>query len=306
LTTKDFFWASDQRLRPIWRFVLSVVVVVMALGLVSPVPRSSSTLGGSRTVLLMALLLALLVGGFAALLYCFDRERGRLLRAMGLPFSGDALRDAGLGVVFGMTMVSTCVGAVAAMGSAHFQVGSVRAGPVAAVAVATLVAAMNEEVIFRGYPFQRLVEAIGAPLAVTVLAALFGAGHLRNPNATIWGALNTVGFGVFTALAYLRTRSLWLPWGMHFSWNLGLGLGYGLTVSGINLFSVVVHGSLTGPLWLTGGSYGIEGSATATVALLVATVILLALVKQRPRPQITAGENPPPDDPDQVPLGRIQ
>ena len=293
MTPRDIFFAPDRRLRSSWRFVLSLAVVVIASSLVSPFSRSSSTLPASRTVILLALLLALLVAGFAVLLYCFDRVRGGLLRAMGFPLDRNALRDAGAGVVFGLTMVSACVGAIAVVGSVHFQTSPLQLGPVGAVVAGTLVAAMNEEVVFRGYPFQRLVEAIGAPGAVTVLAVVFGAGHLRNPNATIWGALNTVGFGVVTALAYLRTRSLWLPWGIHFSWNLGLGLGYGLTVSGLNVFSVVVHGTVTGPEWLTGGKYGIEASATAILVLLAVTAVLLLLVKQRPAPQVIVASAQP-------------
>jgi len=264
---------------------------------------------GASTVLLLCFLLALLVAGFAILLHYLDRERSSLLSAMGLPLDRSGLRDSGLGVVFGLAMVSGCVGAVAMLGRFRLQAGPAHAGPIAAVVAMGLVAAMNEEMVFRGYPFQRLVETIGAPGAVIFLACIFGAGHLYNPNATVWGALNTVGFGVFMALAYLRTRALWLPWGVHFAWNLGLGLGYGLTVSGLSQFSVVVHGTIAGPRWLTGGDYGIEASATATVMLVVASVVLLTLVKPRPAPQTIVGEDKPPaitPGPDQISLGGIQ
>jgi len=305
------FLAPDQRLRAGWRFLVSIAMVIGASGLVRLVRGSSPAMQyfGGRTILLMTLLLALLVAGFAVLLHYLDRVRSGLLPAMGLPLDRSAFKDTGLGVVFGLTMVSACVGVIAVLGRVRLQAGPVHAGPVAAVLGMGLVAAMNEEMVFRGYPFQRLVEAIGAPGAVILLAGLFGALHLQNPNATVWGALNTVGFGVFTALAYLRTRALWLPWGMHFAWNLGLGLGYGLTVSGISQFSVVVHGTIVGPRWLTGGDYGIEASATATMGLLVATVVLLVLVKPRPAPQVIVGGEEPPrvtPDPDQISLGGIE
>jgi uncharacterized protein len=305
------FFAPDHRLRAGWRFLVSIAVVMCASGLVRLVRGASPDMQhfGGRTTLLMTLLLALLVAGFAALLHYLDRVRGGLLRAMGLPLDRSAWKDTAAGVVFGLTMVSACVGVIAVLGRVRLQAGPAHAGPIAVVLGTALVAAINEEMVFRGYPFHRLVEAIGAPGAVILLAGLFGAGHLQNPNATVWGALNTVGFGVFTALAYLRTRALWLPWGMHFAWNLGLGLGYGLTVSGLSQFSVVVQGTIAGPRWLTGGDYGIEASATATMGLLVASVILLALVKQRPAPEIVVGGDEPPPiipGPDQIPLGGIQ
>lgn len=292
----QIFLAPDHRLRAGWRFLVSIAVVLGASSLVRLVRGSSPDMShfGVRASLLLALLLALLVAGFAVLLYYLDRVRGGLLPAMGLPLDRSALKDTGMGVLFGLAMVSACVGAIAVIGSVRLEASPVHAGPIAAVLGTGLMAAMNEEMVFRGYPFQRLVEAIGAPGAVILLAGLFGAGHLQNPNASVWGALNTVGFGVFTALAYLRTRALWLPWGMHFAWNLGLGLGYGLTVSGLSQFSVVVHGTIAGPQWLTGGNYGIEASATATIGLLVASVVLLLVVKPRPAPGIAVMGMPPP------------
>ncbi|MFZ3212149.1 MAG: CPBP family intramembrane glutamic endopeptidase [Terriglobales bacterium] len=305
------FFAPDHRLRAGWRFLVSIGVVLVAASLMRLIRRFSPDMHhfGGSTILLLTLLLALLIAGFAVLLHYLDRVRSGLLPAMGLPLDRSALKDTGVGVVFGVTMVSACVGVIAVLGRVRLQAGPVHTGPIAVVLGTALVAAMNEEVVFRGYPFQRLVEAIGAPGAVILLAGLFGAGHLQNPSATIWGALNTVGFGVFMALGYLRTRALWLPWGVHFAWNLGLGLGYGLTVSGLSQFSVVVHGTMVGPRWLTGGDYGIEASATATVGLLVATAALLLFVKPRPAPEIIVGGDEPPritPGPDQISLGGIQ
>ena len=289
MSVTSIFIAPDQRLRSIWRFVLSIAVVIGASGPGFVFGPAGGPRHAWAVVLMLTLILSLLVVGFAVLLHFFDKVHSGLLRAMGLPMDGSVLRDTGIGVVFGLAMVSACVGVIAVIGKVRFETSTAHAGAIAIVSCVGLVAAMIEEMVFRGYPFQRLVEAIGAPAAVILLAGLFGAGHLRNPHATVWGALNTAGFGVFTALAYLRTRSLWLPWGMHFSWNLGLGLGYGLTVSGLSQFSVVVHGTLAGPGWLTGGDYGIEASATATLALLLASVILSLLVKQRSAPEIIAG-----------------
>ena len=129
--------------------------------------------------------------------------------------------------------------------------------------------ALAEELMFRGYPFQRLVEGIGAPGAIVVFSVLFGVVHLSNPGASVWGLINTVAIGVLLSLAYLRTNALWLPWGIHdFAWNTVLGLILGLPVSGLRLFNVMVHATAIGPKWLTGGSYGIEASAPGAVAIV--------------------------------------
>jgi membrane protease YdiL (CAAX protease family) len=74
---------------------------------------------------------------------------------------------------------------------------------------------------------------------------------------------------VLLAFGYLRSRSLWLPLGIHFGWNFALGFMFGLPVSGMSEFAVVVRGSTSGRPWLTGGAYGVENSALAAVLLLL-------------------------------------
>ena len=82
---------------------------------------------------------------------------------------------------------------------------------------------------------------------------------------------------VLLSISYLRTRALWLPWGIHFGWNFALGVLFGLPVSGLRLFNVVVRTAVSGPTWVTGGSYGVEASATAVVIILVGIVMVWKL-----------------------------
>ena len=128
--------------------------------------------------------------------------------------------------------------------------------------------------MFRGYPFQRLVEAIGAGGAILVFSALFALVHFTNPGANAWGLLNTVAIGVALSVAYLRTRALWLPWGLHFGWNATLGLVFGLPVSGLRLFNVALRTTATGPSWLTGGSYGLEASLPGACVVLLGLIVV--------------------------------
>jgi len=132
--------------------------------------------------------------------------------------------------------------------------------------------------------FQRLLEAIGPWWSVAVLSAIFGAIHLGNPNAggiRSWGFFNTIVVGALFAYAYLRTKTLWLPVGMHFGWNFFLGVVYGLPVSGIHDFSVVIKSTAHGSKLLTGGPYGIEASLTGAVVIVIGFV----LVAWAPKPQ---------------------
>jgi hypothetical protein len=99
---------------------------------------------------------------------------------------------------------------------------------------------------------------------------LFGLAHLQNPAATPLSTANTVLVGVLLALCYLKTRGLWLPFGLHFGWNFWLGYVFSLPVSGIELSQRLFTVRLGEPVWLSGGAYGPEGSLLTTVAILTA------------------------------------
>src|SRR6185295_17603482 len=87
-----------------------------------------------------------------------------------------------------------------------------------------IVAALAEEALFRGYPLQTLTRSGLVWLAVLLTSVPFAAVHLRNPNAAAgFTFINTALAGVWLAIAYLRTRSLWFPLGVHWAWNWALG-----------------------------------------------------------------------------------
>ena len=111
----------------------------------------------------------------------------------------------------------------------------------------------------------------------------FGLAHLDNPNVIPAVTFtNTAIAGVWLAVAYLRTRSLWLPLGVHWAWNWALGWFFGLPISGLNLVSHPLLKAEDGPRWLTGGSYGIEGGVACTIALIVSRSFYGALPLFRP------------------------
>jgi len=137
-------------------------------------------------------------------------------------------------------------------------------------------AAAFEELLFRGFPFQTLLRG-GVPAAVPIilLSVFFGLVHLGNPSSTPFSTLNTILAGIWLAIAYLKTRSLWFPTALHLGWNWTMGTFFGLPVSGLKLVAhPVLLSTSEAPLWLTGGSYGCEGGIAATLVLVVATIVI--------------------------------
>jgi hypothetical protein len=276
----DLLLDDDARLRPLWRFCIAAVAVLvtneLAVSIASLLVGDNASLRRTELVF-RPLLLVLLLLIFSAMVKGLDHVEGNALDAMGLARRGHWLRNAFAGMAIGGGLIFVAVVVMAFKGQLTFSITI--NGHTLALAAALLVAvatgAMAEEVAFRGYPFQRLQESMGTDAAVIGTSFLFGLVHVANPQFSKFALLNTIVIGILFAVAYLRTRSLWLPWGIHFGWNAALGLVFGLPVSGLNMFAVVVHGKAKGPFWATGGPYGIEGCIMGTLVICLGCVLVL-------------------------------
>ena len=140
--------------------------------------------------------------------------------------------------------------------------------------ITAIMAAVVEEILLRGYLLQTLEEWIGLPAAVIISSAMFGVGHLLNPTATGWANYVipfTITLGGFMfASAYLFSRSLWLPIGLHFAWNLFEYQVLALTGASPERASVLIT-DVTGPgFWvgLPNSSFGPEVSALGVLAMV--------------------------------------
>jgi membrane protease YdiL (CAAX protease family) len=143
------------------------------------------------------------------------------------------------------------------------------------------IAAAWEEILFRGYILQTMVRSNQPIAGILISSILFAAIHLLNPNPGIISTLNTLLAGIWFSIGYLRTRSLWLPISMHFSWNWFQTAFFGVEVSGITTLtqSPFLIEMDNGPEWITGGIYGLEGGIAATLVLIL-IILILSLSKK--------------------------
>jgi uncharacterized protein len=142
--------------------------------------------------------------------------------------------------------------------------------------------ATNEELLFRGVIFRIMEERIGTVLALVVSSVIFGLTHLVNPGATLWGTLAiAIEGGTLTGAAYVLTRSVWLPIGIHFAWNFAEAGIFGVPTSGTTPTTTLWHTTLSGPELLTGGAFGPEASLLALIICAIPTVIMLRLAARR-------------------------
>jgi membrane protease YdiL (CAAX protease family) len=160
-------------------------------------------------------------------------------------------------------------------------------GVAAPVAVGLLVAALAEELVFRGFPLRRLAGAAGAWRATMLLAVAFGVAHSLNPNASVFGIVNVALAGVWLSVAFFSPGGIVLGWGVHFGWNLGLAL-LGAPVSGMRLGppQAAYH---PGPHpWFDGGAFGPEGGLVGTIAIAAGVAAVVGSRVGRPRAWVAA------------------
>ncbi len=308
---QQVFTNQAGRLRSGWRLVVFALIYIALLFLISTAVRifyviASLIAPGLRPgpyfeniVFRLILLAAALVVGYLCTRWLEDLP----WRAMGLSLHARWLRDFFVGSIIGVASLALAAGIAAAGGGLRFRAPDkgllLQIGHTLVFSAALfIIAALAEEALFRGYPLQTLARAGLAWLGVLLTSVPFAAVHLRNPNVVQgFTFLNTALAGVWLAVAYLRTRSLWFPLGVHWSWNWALGSLFGLPVSGITNIAPhpLLHGVDLGPGWLTGGSYGIEGGVACTITLVISTVFIwrtrLVSVTEELK-KLTSQENP--------------
>jgi membrane protease YdiL (CAAX protease family) len=146
--------------------------------------------------------------------------------------------------------------------------------------VLMILIAFTEEMVFRGYILNNLMESMNKWAALGVSAVLFTFAHGSNPGITFIAVINLVLAGLLLGINFIYTRNIWFAICFHFSWNFLQGPVLGYEVSGLPLQSVL-QPSFQGPWWLTGGSFGMEGSFVATGLLLFSLLLLYVAYEKR-------------------------
>ena len=206
-------------------------------------------------------------------------ERGKAADC-GLDWTARTGRDLVCGLIGGAGSASLIVGGALAVHAAAFEAtegAELLWANIPYLLVLLLFGAIGEELMFHGYGFQALARQLGAFATVLPVGVLFGLAHAGNPGANGVAILNTIAWGVLLGCAYVRTKALWLPIGLHFGWNaatpfLGVNLsGFTIGVAGYTLRWNVSD------MW-SGGAYGLEGGLVTTGIVAALFVLLYRVI----------------------------
>jgi len=271
--------ASGGRLRAYLLFVAALLYYWVARSLAHHAARG---IAGEAWFPLVeqAMLVFLLLLGFGAMGFWIDRQ-SHPVSQQGLPFRSGWTGEAGLGLATGWGLAIICVLAMVIVGGIAIYLSPQLSnwGWFAADAAYFALAALAEEVAFRGYCFQCFVRAVG-PLGATLgFAAIYAIIQRLVPGSTTASFAVALAFTVLLSTAYLRTRALWVSWGINFGFKASRALLFGLAVNGDSTHSHVVQGDPMGPFWLTGGAFGLEGSWLAFAVLLAALPVIFRITR---------------------------
>lgn len=192
-----------------------------------------------------------------------------------------AVARLGWGTLLGIAMFGFVIVNIAFLG--YYTVDGI-GSPSGAIGLVGFMAAaaVTEELMFRGVLLRILESWWGSWISLISTSLLFGLVHLVNPNATLWGAIAiAIEAGGMLGAAYIATRNLWVPIGLHFGWNLAASAIFSTEVSGNGTPQGLLDAATSGPTPVTGGGFGPEGSVYAVAAGLVLTVVFLWVAKRR-------------------------
>ena len=300
MRSKTAFVNEFGRIRSGWRVLIFLIPVVICT-----VAASATLTGilfnlGIDTTAHKALVLSLSAVGSLVPAILFGWVCGKLLeglpfRALGGWFTPGWLKHLLLGAAVGAITIGAASLFAGALGGLSFTFDTANTSKavgeslVVSLAIFALAAAF-EEALFRGYVLQTLNRAGLGWLAIGLTSAFFGLGHLANPAANLISTTNTVLAGIWFGLAYLKTRDLWFPFGIHLMWNWMQGSILGIEVSGLTEISTapLFNEIDRGPAWLTGEHYGIEASIACTIAILISIVTIYFLPGVGPDKELLA------------------
>ncbi len=271
---KNAFFNQDGRLRNGWWILIFVGLIALTRFPYRLVTHGLKDLGVPAQWLEPAPFLFTLLATWAC-----TRLRKEPLSSVGFLIDRRWMKEIAFGTLLGLGEMLAVVGMIWAVGGVHLELNPARSLSALGYGFYMfLFVALFEENVFRGFVFQRLVGGTGVWVAQIAMALLFALGHWGNPGmqgaTEIWATIDIFLAAVMLGLAYLRTRSLALPVGLHLGWNWTQGHILGFGVSGIGQpgwFHPIFHGKAE---WLTGGNFGPESSIFAVVADLAMIALL--------------------------------
>lgn len=271
---KRIFFDHASRLRNGWWVLIFIAFIATTRLLHSPLVAAMKAAGLHEAWREPLPVLFVLLATWVCL-----RLRRQPLSSVGLRLDARWWKQLGWGSALGLAAMLLASGVILATGAVRFELDPARSVAALGYALYTfLFAALLEELLFRGFLFQRVIDGIGVWGAQIGFAALFAVAHWENPGmegvAKLVASLDLALAALMLGLAYVRTGSLALPLGLHLGWNWTQGSLLGFGVSGFDQAGWLQPVFAEHPIWISGGEFGPEASVFGVMVDLLVIGLL--------------------------------
>jgi len=267
----NIFYSENKKLRNGWWILIFIGFIALTRPIYKPTKQFLTELGFTDALLEpLAPLLILLVTWLCMLI------RKQTLSDAGLHINITWLKEFLIGTVGGVVMICCAIALIYLFTDLTFMVNPQYSFYILSYGLYLfLIGSIMEELLHRGFIFQRLIDGIGIWGAQLLIAAIFAFGHSGNPGmegiTEIISLTDLVLGSLIFGFAYIKTKSLALPIGLHLGWNWAQGSIFGFAVSGYEKpgwFKPIFNNA---EQWLTGGEFGPEASV---FSLIISTITL--------------------------------
>ena len=230
---------------------------------------------GFASPMMLAMSLLQITASFAAIWFMMAIFNKEPLTNIGLSVKGrgkEMLAGLGAALLFigGIFLILWCFDAIIVVGEKPVLLSSQ-----IMVSLMLFVAAFDEEIVFRGYVLNNLMDSMNRWWALGISSLVFALMHAGNPN--VWSTFvpmtELFAAGFILGISYTFTKNLWFPTFFHFGWNFFQGLfGFEISGIGVDTWKAIVHeNSGQVPDIISGGAFGIEGSVISLTLTILGT-----------------------------------
>ena len=216
---------------------------------------------------------------FVLFLNALIKKNRPLVKAYGTGCAGNNVLNLLIGYVIGIGMNGLAILMAWMHGDIQMYFDRFELLPFLILFVAVFVQSAAEELICRGFIYQRVLRTYRENflLAVIVNSVFFGAIHLGNEGISALAVVDLVVTGLlFSAMVYYFD-SLWMAMAAHAGWNFTQSILAGLPNSGIVVpYSIFkLDASTAQDSFFYNVAFGVEGTIPA---IAIQVVVLVALV----------------------------
>lgn len=288
--------SEEPRVRAGWRLAIQSLIL-LAIGGCLSVPLFIVLLIFDPTLLASYpnlkpehMLLAVIAETVAVTLSVFLARRyldKRSIESLGLKLNLQSLFDVLVGIAITLLQMGSIYLLMSQLGWITFEGFAWEVDPIGIVIKNTflfllifMLVGWTEELLSRGYHLQTIASGTNLFWGVLLSSAVFSLLHIGNAGAN-WASVMGIFFaGLLFAYAYIRTKQLWLPIGMHIGWNFFEGVVFGFPVSGLDTYALT-RITVQGPKIWTGGVFGPEAGLIVLPALILGAFLIYLYTMRR-------------------------